>query len=178
MKTFKIVLGIVFISVLIWSCNNETKTQYNISEVEIANSNTEITNDAPVAKAEFTIEGMTCAMGCAKRIEKKLSEMDGVRSATVNFDKKLAMVEYEEGKVTTSSFEKIVTDAGEDYVVTEMKTVESFTANAAKDGNHKACKKGDKAHCSRKGDKAQANAGGENKVCDKDCKKACCASKA
>jgi len=177
MKTFKIILGITLISMITWSCKNETKAENNIAEIEVVKAEGEIANNTPHAKAEFTIEGMTCAIGCAKKIEKKLSEMEGVKSATVDFDKKLAMVEYEEGKVTTSSLEKTVTDVGETYTVTEMKTVESFTANSAKDGHGKDCKKGDKANCPHKGDKTQANAG-EKEACGKDCKKACCATKA
>ena len=38
--------------------------------------------------ATFHIEGMSCAVGCAKTIEKKLTEMNGVQNATVDFDKK------------------------------------------------------------------------------------------
>ena len=34
---------------------------------------------------------MTCAMGCAKTIEKKMAKMDGVKMAKVDFEKELAM---------------------------------------------------------------------------------------
>ena len=45
--------------------------------------------NATYAKAEFGIEGMTCAMGCAKTIEKKMAKMDGVKSAKVDFEKEM-----------------------------------------------------------------------------------------
>ncbi|SDI91340.1 heavy metal translocating P-type ATPase [Natribacillus halophilus] len=47
----------------------------------------------------FDISGMTCA-ACATKIEKKLSKMDGVSSATVNFAMENVSVEYDEGQVT------------------------------------------------------------------------------
>lgn len=47
------------------------------------------------ATATFHIEGMTCAIGCAKTIEEDLSNMDGVQSASVDFDKKLATVHFD-----------------------------------------------------------------------------------
>ena len=147
MKTLKLVVGIALFSVVLWSCKNDTEPQIKTVEVEETTTKNEIAADAKLAKAEFSIEGMTCAIGCAKTIEKKLSKMEGVKSATVDFDKKLAMVEYDEAKVTTASLEETVTKTSDQYSVSEMKTVESFTTDGAK------------------------------KACDKDCKKACCAGK-
>ncbi|WMI69137.1 heavy-metal-associated domain-containing protein [Mangrovimonas sp. YM274] len=83
--------------------------------------------NATYAKAEFSIEGMTCAIGCAKTIEKNISKMEGVKSATVDFDRKLAMVEYDEAKVTPTTLEETVTETGKMYKVSEMKTVEAFS---------------------------------------------------
>ncbi len=45
--------------------------------------------------ASFTIDGMSCAVGCAKTIEKKLAGLDGVQDAKVDFDKKTATVSYD-----------------------------------------------------------------------------------
>jgi copper chaperone CopZ len=50
--------------------------------------------------ASFKIEGMTCAMGCAKTIEKELAEMNGVQKAKVNFDTKEATVEFDAAVLT------------------------------------------------------------------------------
>ena len=41
---------------------------------------------------EYYIEGMGCA-GCARTIQKKLSEVEGVTSASVDFDTQKASVE-------------------------------------------------------------------------------------
>mgnify|MGYP001403900313 FL=1 len=89
-------------------------------------------SDKVLAKAEFNIEGMTCAIGCAKTIEKKLAKMDGVKSAKVDFEKKLAQVEYDESIVNTSSLENTVTKASNSYSVNDMKTVDFFTNEAIK----------------------------------------------
>ncbi len=202
MKSVKFFLGLAIVSLMIVSCKNENKEpETKTVEVEETVAKNDIDPNAKIAKAEFTIEGMTCAIGCAKTIEKKLSSMEGVKSAKVDFDKKLAMVEYDEAKVNTTSLEETVSKTGEQYKVSGMKTVESFSANGAKKGscngkdkkectknkkdcakNKKDCKKGDKAACkakksSCKGDKSQANAG-DKKECEPGCKKACCAGKA
>ena len=150
MKTLKLIAGIAFLSVAVWSCKNEAEPETKIVEIDATEVKSEIAIDAKMAKAEFNIEGMTCAIGCAKTIEKKLASMEGVKSAKVDFDNKIAMVEYDEATVTATSLEKTVTDAGDTYSVNGMKTVESFTTNfAKKDG--KEMKKG---HCSggKKGD--------------------------
>ena len=108
---------------------------------------------------------MTCAVGCAKTIEKKLAKMEGVKSAKVDYDKKLAMVEYDDAKVTTTTLEETVKKVGDTYTVKEMKTVESFSAKKACAAD---CKK---ACCANKTD-------AEKKACSADCKKACCTDKA
>lgn len=78
-------------------------------------------------KAEFKIDGMTCAMGCAKRIEGKLAAMDGVKSAKVDFDQKIAMVEYNDAKVDLKALEGTVEKVPGDYKVSDIKNVEAFT---------------------------------------------------
>ena len=175
MKISNLLLGVAFLSLVFGACKNEPEIKTVAFETTEAKK--EISADAVLAKAEFTIEGMTCAMGCAKTIEKKLSSMEGVKSATVDFDKKLAMVEFDEATISTSSLEETVQNAGESYSVSEMKTVESFTTNFAKKECSKDCKK---ENCDHKEDKASsdANVAGDKKACNEDCKKACCAKKA
>ena len=55
--------------------------------------------------------------------------MDGIKSATVSFDKKLAMVEYDEAKVTPSILEETVVKVSNIYKVSDMKTVDNFSTN-------------------------------------------------
>ncbi|MCF6131777.1 heavy-metal-associated domain-containing protein [Flavobacterium wongokense] len=74
--------------------------------------------------ASFKIDGMTCAMGCAKTIETKLSNLEGVQKATVDFDKKEATVEFDATVLTPEKLTKAVetTGDGETYKVSGMKT--------------------------------------------------------
>ena len=127
MKILKLVIAIVIFSITVWSCKNETEPQVKTIEVEEIKAKSEIADDSILTKAEFNIEGMTCAIGCAKTIEKKLAKMEGVKSAKVDFEKKLAMVEYDEAILTTTSLENTVTNASDTYSVNDMKTVESFS---------------------------------------------------
>lgn len=75
-------------------------------------------------KASFKIDGMTCAIGCAGTIQKKLSEMNGVQKATVDFDKKEATVEFDAAVLTPEKLTQAVETAGdgETYKVSGMKT--------------------------------------------------------
>lgn len=74
--------------------------------------------------ATFKVDGMTCAIGCAKTIEEKLSKMDGVQNATVDFDKKEATVDFDAAILTSEKITKAVETIGdgETYKVSEMKT--------------------------------------------------------
>lgn len=177
MRNLKIIISIAFISLLIISCKNETPQEVIVDNVAATKTKKEIASNATIAKAEFTIEGMTCALGCAKSIEKKLSGMEGVKSAVVDFDKKLAMVEYDEASVTSLSLEETVKKAGNSYSVNDMKTVETFTNNLAKKPCSHDCTKKDCDHKLNK-NSAEGKVGGDMKGCKENCKKACCAKKA
>lgn len=155
MKNFKLTLVILLICVAVWSCKNETEPEIKIIKTSESLINTKMDNDKILAKAEFNIEGMTCAIGCAKTIEKKLAKMDGVKSAKVDFEKKLAQVEYDESIVNTVSLENTVTKASDSYSVNDMKTVDFFSNETVKNGNalkKESCKKGcEKDCCADKG---------------------------
>jgi Cu+-exporting ATPase len=171
MKTLKNILVIACISLAVMACKNEAQPEVKTVETEVSaeintNEAKQLDPNATYAKAEFGIEGMTCAMGCAKTIEKKIAKLDGVKSAKVDFEKEIAMVEYDEAKVTTNSLEEAVTKAGDIYKVKDMKTVESFSSE-----KHECAADCDKACCANKTE-------AEKMACAKDCKKACCAKKA
>jgi len=153
---------IICLLILVSSCKNDTP---EIKTVETATTELAKTEENPYkdyAKAEFNIEGMTCAMGCAKTIEKKLAKLDGVRFVNVDFDKKLAMVEYDNNKVSTDDFTKTVNAVSDTYKVENIATVNTFTKDK------KVCEKDCKKECCK--DKTEA----EKKECKKECKKACC----
>lgn len=66
-----------------------------------------------VQTASFTIEGMTCAVGCAKTIEAKLSDLEGVEKAAVDFDKKTATVTFDKTIQNPESLTKVVQETGD-----------------------------------------------------------------
>lgn len=164
------------LALFILSCKNGQEPEVKTVETAAETASVEMDPNATYAKAEFTIDGMTCAIGCAKTIEKKLAGMEGVQSASVDFDKKLAMVVYNEAKVNPESLTETVAKAGEAYKVSDMKT-EGYTAETAA---KKDCKPGCKMECGSKGSKAEATTATAEKVmaCKKDCKMPCCANKA
>ena len=177
MKTIKIIT-LTLVGFIAMNCKNEAKPEVKTVEIE-----TEITNEldpnATYAKAEFTIEGMTCAIGCAATIEKKISKMEGVKSASVDFDKKLAMVEYDEAKVTPTLLEETVTKVSDIYKVSDMKTVDGFASKTtcASDCKKACCANKDKKTCEA-GCKKDCCTSTEHKTaCAADCKKAFCAAK-
>jgi hypothetical protein len=91
------------------------------------NQSTTTKKNTVVVKPEtvnFKIQGTTCAMGCAKTIETKLSKMDGVQKATVDFDKKEATVDFDASVLSSEKITKAVesTGDGETYKVSDLKT--------------------------------------------------------
>tara|TARA_B110000046_G_scaffold25961_1_gene25760 strand:+ start:1470 stop:1970 length:501 start_codon:yes stop_codon:yes gene_type:complete len=166
MKHFKSILSAAFLLTLVFSCKNEPKTEIITVETTVEKPTQKLDPNATYSKAEFNIKGMTCEMGCAKTIEKKLTRMEGVKSATVDFKNELAMVEYDVAKANPSSITKTVISVADNYSVENMQTVAAFS------GSKKACEKAcEKACCT---DKLKA----EKKACASDCKKECCAKKA
>ncbi len=87
------------------------KTGYGVAE-EAANSNVTI-----------PIGGMTCA-ACAQRIEKGLSKLDGVASASVNFATEKATVAYDPQKVRLSAIRQSIEKLGYKALTAEKNTVD------------------------------------------------------
>jgi mercuric ion binding protein len=97
---------------------NKTTTETTAPKVkkEIAATN--------LQTASFKIEGMTCAVGCAKTIQEELSALDGVQTAKVDFEQKLATVSFDKTVQTPESLTKTVeaTGDGKTYKVSDMKS--------------------------------------------------------
>ena len=128
MKTFKNILLIAVVSVFLTACKNKVAPEIKTGEAKTANVTAKTFDpNAVFVKAELGIEGMSCEIGCARTIERKIAEMEGVKYAKVNFNKKIAMVEYDQAQVTLADLEETVTKAGKAYKVKDMKTVEAFS---------------------------------------------------
>jgi len=81
---------------------------------------------AEEAFAKVTIEGMTCAIGCAATIEKNLKKTQGIASAEVDFESKTAWVIYNAKQLNLENITTVVKTTGEAYSVTEIERLESF----------------------------------------------------
>lgn len=68
----------------------------------------------------MTIEGMMCAIGCAATIEKKLQTTQGVTSAAVDFDSKLAKITFDPSQINRAKIEEVITNAGPAYQVSAV----------------------------------------------------------
>ena len=121
MKISKGIIGLALASVLFVGCKNSDSKPTEVKE-EVTTKK-EIAAATKPETASFHIEGMTCAMGCAKTIEKKLADMDGVQSATVDFEAKTATVNFDLDKLKSEDLVK-TTEAcadGKTYKVSDVK---------------------------------------------------------
>ena len=60
---------------------------------------------------KLKISGMHCTC-CSTRLEKVLNNVDGIKEAVVDFEKKEANVIYDESKIDISNIKNIIDDAG------------------------------------------------------------------
>ena len=124
MNFSKSILSIAFTFLFFIGCKKtSTDSQANNQILDSSSAKKEIAAVVKPETAAFHIEGMSCAIGCAKTIEKKLSEMNGVQKASVDFDKKEAVVEFDATIQTPAKLTKAVesTGDGETYKVSLMK---------------------------------------------------------
>ena len=56
------------------------------------------------------VEGMTCAMGCAKYIEEKVGGMEGVVASTVNFEEKIATFEFDKTTISSEAIQEFISN--------------------------------------------------------------------
>ncbi|PKP25416.1 MAG: heavy metal transporter [Bacteroidetes bacterium HGW-Bacteroidetes-2] len=117
MKTLKFVLPLFILALVISSCKKETTIETKTVEISEATHEKVLNPNANYLTASFGVEGMKCAMGCAKVIEKNLFALDGVKEAVVDFDSKTATVTYDEALVNKESLTASVTATSNTYTV-------------------------------------------------------------
>lgn len=116
-------LAIAVTSILFLNCKKNEAVQEKVA-TESTSATNKIATAVKPETATFNIEGMTCAIGCAKTIQEKLAATDGVQKATVDFDKKTATVKFDATKLTPAKLLKAVetTGDGKTYKVSNMKS--------------------------------------------------------
>lgn len=60
---------------------------------------------------ELRIEGMHCT-GCSARLQKVLSNLDGVSNAEVSFEKGMANIEFNKEIITLDEIKSAIVDSG------------------------------------------------------------------
>lgn len=94
-------IGFVSLAIIfsVSSCSETTAQSSDITQEVVKNS-----------VMAMGIEGMTCAMGCARAIETELKNVEGVSSAAVDFESATASIEFNPGLVSESGLLAFVND--------------------------------------------------------------------
>ncbi|CAL2090023.1 heavy-metal-associated domain-containing protein [Tenacibaculum sp. 190524A02b] len=112
----------------------------------------------------LSISGMTCEIGCAKKIASDLSKKEGVIDAKVIFNDSIANIKYDANKTNKADLIAFVEGiAGNMYKASEI--------SSKKEGNLKKCKANCEMACCNKTENK------ETKGCKGDCEKECCKAK-
>ncbi len=125
MKFTKIITALAISGLVLVSCKKEEDKSLAVINAEKTTPKEHKAIAAEnVQTASFNIEGMTCAVGCAKTIEQKLTDLDGVEKATVDFDKNLATVTFDKTVQTPETLTKVVQETGDGktYKVSNIKS--------------------------------------------------------
>lgn len=80
-------------------------------------------------KKTIAVIGMACA-GCAANVERRLNELNGISSATVNFAARTALVEYDPKVITPQMMKEEIIKAGYDLVIDEDESVAAIERHA------------------------------------------------
>lgn len=124
MNFIKSISALMLVSLLFVGCKEKSTEAASGSESETgAPKVKKAIAAANLQTASFTIKGMTCAIGCAKTIQEELIGLDGVKTATVDFEKELATVSYDKTVLTPEELTKVVeaTADGKTYKVSNVK---------------------------------------------------------
>ena len=119
---------VVFILLLLFSCKENAKPEIISVNTAANHTNSEyekIENLENYAIANFSIKGMSCEIGCARAIEKKLSKLDGMYDAVINFQKEIATVKYDPNRIDEALLTSTVTSGS----LTMNYSVEEFEMN-------------------------------------------------
>jgi copper chaperone CopZ len=115
-----IMLSVLMVS-LSCSSDNETTSNENVVANEIAT---------------ITIDGMTCEVGCAGYIAKKLNKTKGVKSCDMDFETKIATVKFDNTQISAEDIKEIIEDLNDgQYSVTEMSSETLSTSSSIRTQN-------------------------------------------
>jgi periplasmic mercuric ion binding protein len=124
LKTSVVVIFSVVMFSSISSCSDADNQKEIVTEISAEN----------VLVADYEIEGMVCAMGCAKTIENELIGMNGIAACSVNFEEGKAHIEFDQTQLTEKEIiSKIEGMAKGQYKVSPWKDKEGVEENTSDD---------------------------------------------
>ena len=106
------------------SCKQKTP---EVKTIEVTVPQEVVLSMEALVKSELQITGMTCAIGCAASIEKKLNATPGVQSATVSFESELAQIVFDPNWIQDQELSTVVQSVGPVYKVTKNERVDVFS---------------------------------------------------
>ncbi|WP_244210733.1 cation transporter [Tenacibaculum singaporense] len=152
MKIQKILFALALVSFLAIGCKNEAKKEEATQEQK-----TEVASDAK--ELSLSISGMTCEIGCARKIASDLSKKEGVLKANVVFNDSIATIKYDANKTNKADLIAFVEGIGSGDMYKASETAKK-TEKKSCDANSK------KEGCT----KTEA----EKTACKENCTMACC----
>jgi copper chaperone CopZ len=124
MNSFKSVTLAAVAALAFAACKDTAKDGNTETPQQTVTDSTQVKNTAAAnTKTTFKIDGMTCPEGCAATIQNKLSAMEGVEKAEVDFEKKTATVDFDDAKQKPEAIVKTVEAIADGaYKVSDVKT--------------------------------------------------------
>jgi mercuric ion binding protein len=186
-KLMKFSFALLAVVFSVASCSESTAQSKTETQVVLEN-----------AKMTMNIEGMTCAMGCARAIEVELNNIEGVEGAKVDFESENATLSYNGSLTSESSIVDFVNNYRSGTYKASAVAAKKCSANCTKPccdkakkaccaSKKKSCSKEEKAKCEASSDKSKKACSAEEKAgkaccaekveksCGADCTKPCCA---
>jgi|GEM_PF-487744 copper chaperone CopZ len=161
-KLMKFSFALLAVVFSLASCSETTAQSKAVTQEVVGNS-----------EMTMTIEGMTCAMGCARAIEVELNNIEGVEAAKVDFKSANATLSYNGSLTSESSIVDFVNNYRNGTYKASVVAAKKCGADCTKpccDKTKKSCCASKKKACSAE---AKAKCEAAKKSCDK-ASKACC----
>jgi len=154
MRFLKIFFVAAFVSLTMTACKSEAKKE------EAQEQKTETIVEANPQELSLNISGMTCEIGCARKIASDLNKKEGVLEANVVFNDSIATIKYDANKTNKDELITFVEGIGSGDMYK--------AAEATKKADQKACETDCKKECCTKTETKKT-------TCKEDCTMACCA---
>jgi|GEM_PF-358809 len=124
----KLLLFSFSFAVLFTSCENSKTSSTEAEIIKITTPEKKAEKEVLAenkVEVKMEVEGMTCAMGCAKYIEDKVGGMGGIIASTVNFEEKMATFEFDKTQTSPEDIQQFINDIHEGQYKAKIATSDS-----------------------------------------------------